>query len=116
MSLAGVQDVDSFGGQFRDVVVALPDRVIIIGDYRDARVLAPHVAERFVGMLLRANPKVERSAILLDRDHATFNLQVERCVREAQNPSRRTFRDSRSLLDWIDEALLPTEQQRARAF
>jgi hypothetical protein len=36
-------------------------------------------------------PSSKRSAILLGRDQAIFGMQVERVVREAASPARRTF-------------------------
>ena len=89
---------------------------MVCADWRQANILAPAVAERLTGLLQRGNPHVERSAILLAREHATFNLQVERLVREAKNPARRTFRDTESMVTFLGEVLTPAETAHARAF
>jgi hypothetical protein len=92
----------------------LAGQVVISGDYRRMRILSPDVAEKFVVMLTAANPRVERSAILCSPDHATALLQIERTVKQAANPSRRTFRDAAELSAWLGEVL--TVEERARLF
>ena len=82
----------------------------------EANVLPPPVAERLVALLQRGNPHVERSAILLAREHATFNLQVERLVREAKNPARRTFRETKPMIDFLGAVLTPAEKAHVSAF
>jgi hypothetical protein len=108
--------VQQFGARFREVVSALPGHVIICGDYRRVRVFAPDVAERFSGMLTAANPRVERSAILLTPDQATAGLQIERTVKQAANPGRRTFRVAEELQAWLGEILDADEKKRLHEF
>lgn len=115
-SLGGVDEVQQFGARFRDVVGALTGQVVICGDYRGVRVFAPDVAERFSGMLTTANPRVERSAILLAPDAATAALQIERTVKQAANPERRTFRATAELEAWLGELLDAGEKKRLQEF
>ena len=115
--LGSLDEVAAFGARFREVAAALPaPQVLICGDYRNMRILSPDVAERFVGMLTAANPRVERSAILCSPDHATALLQIERTVKQAANPSRRTFRDAGELVAWLGELLTADERARLAAF
>ena len=95
--------------------IAEPTRIIIAADWRACRVLTPSVAERVVQMLARANPRVERSAILHDVDQATSVLQVLRLTREAQLPYRRVFTDANEMEAWLGEVLTPAERARVRA-
>jgi hypothetical protein len=111
-SLATLDEIAAFGARFREVAGKLPGQAVICGDYRGLRVLSPNVAEKFVGMLIAANPRVERSAILCSPDHATALLQIERTVKEAAKASRRTFRDAGELIAWLSEVL--TAEERAR--
>ena len=116
-NLATLDEVAAFGARFREVASALTaPQVVICGDYRGMRIFSPDVAERFVVMLTAANPRVERSAILCSPDHATALLQIERTVRQAANPSRRTFRDAAELTAWLGEVLTPDERARVAAF
>jgi hypothetical protein len=62
------------------------------------------------------NPKIERSAPLLDSSSATFALQVDRMVRQASHPGRRIFRDRAELRDWLQEPLGPDERTALEAF
>jgi hypothetical protein len=116
-SLANATEVAEFGARFRQVVGTLPPRpVIICGDYRGVRVFAPDVAERFSAMLVGANPRVERSGILLDADQAVAAMQIERTVKQAGNSSRRTFRAAAELVAWLGEVLDADEKKRLYAF
>jgi hypothetical protein len=104
---------------FRDAIKAAVVKVkpgVICADWRRATVVSPGVAVVMSGMLRAANPMLTRSAILLGEEHATFNLQTERLVREAGNPNRRTFRSAEEMLAWLAEVLLRTEHDAARRF
>ena len=50
------------------------------------------------------------------RDHAAFNLQVERVVREAKYAERRTFRDAAAMRAWVGERLGAEERTRLAVF
>jgi hypothetical protein len=116
VSLADVDEVVRFEGAMAQAFAAVPGRSVICADWRQANILPPPIAERLIALLQRGNPHVERSALLLARAHATFNLQVERLVREAKNPARRTFRDAESMVAFLGEVLTPAETAHARAF
>jgi hypothetical protein len=116
VSLADVDEVSRFERAMADGFAAAGGRAVVCADWRQANILRPDVAERLLALLQRGNPFVERSAILLAPGHATFSLQVERLVREAKNPARRTFRDTESMVAFIAEVLTPAETAHARAF
>jgi hypothetical protein len=67
-------------------------------------------------VLAKSNAHLERSAFLLLPEGALFHLQAERVVREAKSAVRRTFRDPRSLVAWLDDVLDDPERARVRAF
>jgi hypothetical protein len=96
----------------RAVVQSIEGRVIICTDLTEARTFAPATAQRFVAVMKMDNPKLERSALLLGPDAATVLLQMERMVREAASPDRRTFRSAQELTEWL-QPLLTTEEQSA---
>lgn len=115
--LSSLGEVADFGARFREIAGKLgTQQVVICGDYRGMRIFSPDVAERFVAMLTAANPRVERSAILCSPDNATSLLQIERTVKQAANPSRRTFRDAGELTAWLGEVLTADERARVAAF
>jgi hypothetical protein len=79
-------------------------------------VFAPDVAEKFCALLVAANPRVERSAILLDAEQAVAALQIERTVKQAGTSSRRAFRVVAELEAWLGEVLDADEKKRLHAF
>jgi hypothetical protein len=116
VSLADVDEVIRFERAMGEAFGSVGGRSVVCADWRQANILAPPVAERLIALLQRGNPHVERSAILLAREHATFNLQVERLVREAQNPARKTFREAAAMVDYLGDALTPGEKARVAEF
>jgi hypothetical protein len=93
----------------RDGLVSAGQRVIGTADFRRAKLFTPPVTEIFVGILKSDNPLIERSGHVLGSG-ATLALQLERIVREAQNPLRRTFRNAGEAEQWLGEVL--TSSQR----
>jgi hypothetical protein len=102
--------------ELRRIVQSIEGRVVICTDLTDARVFAPGTTDAFVKAMKADNPKLERSAILLGGDSPTFLLQLERMVREAASPDRRTFRDQRELAQWLEPILSERELMALRAF
>jgi hypothetical protein len=100
---------------FRALVNASPLRKILCADLRACRVLLPEVADSLLDAMRRDNPVLERSAILVS-ESALFGLQMERLVREAKNPNRRTFREEAEILNWVSEILTLGERRRAADF
>lgn len=114
--LRHVDEVVEFEGAMRAAFDQVPGKAIICADWREANILAPDVADRLLELLVRGNPRLERSAVLLSREHAAFNLQVERIVRAAKNADRRTFRDTATMEAWVGERMTPEERARLAAF
>ena len=114
--LQSADEVTVFQAAMRDVFRRAGPRSIICADWRAASLLAPEVADAMIGLLRVGNAFFERSAILLGQDKALFNMQVERVVREAANPSRRTFRDPLKMRRWLAEVLDNAEIRRMNEF
>ena len=104
-----VDDVTALGAAMKDTARSISGPLVICGDYRVTTVLSQSTADAFIAMFSVFNPRIQRSAVLLSSQHATFNLQVERLVREARNPARRTFRAVPDMLAWLGEVLTPEE-------
>jgi len=97
------------------VVEKVPKGFVAVMDLRRAHVFPQAVAEGFIHILSDNNPKLGRSAVLI-HPSAVFALQVERAIREADNPMRKAFRDPATLEAWLDEALDRVEQKRLHEF
>ena len=100
----------------RKHVGAVEGRVVICTDLRDARVFSPGTTDIFVAQMKAGNPKLERSAILIGESSPTFILQLERMVREAASPDRKTFRKASELEAWLEPMLTPAEQSALHEF
>jgi hypothetical protein len=100
----------------RAAIAAIPGPAVICSDVCEARTFSERTVEQFLALMKSDNPRIERSAFLLDASAATFALQLERMVREANNPARRTFREARALTEWLLPLLTPQEAQALEAF
>jgi hypothetical protein len=108
-------DVQRFLEQMRRAFKVAGESVIC-ADWRGAVVFPPSVGDALLELLRQGNPHFIRSAILLPSENAIFSLQVERLCREAGSPARRTFRDVKPFLAWLQESLTPLESARAVEF
>lgn len=101
--------------QFGGFAAKVEGKFIPVADCRGATILSPDVSERFTALMRSDNPRIERAAILLGAS-AAFSLQLERMVREAGNPRRKTFRAAAELCEWMAEIMLPREHLSLEAF
>jgi hypothetical protein len=108
--MRSVEDVSALGAAMKNVAGAIQGPLVICGDYRETSLLSQPTADAFLSMFSTFNPRIERSGVLLSAKHATFNLQVERIVREAGKPSRRTFRVPSEFAAWLGEVLSADER------
>lgn len=92
------------------------NKAVICSDWRAIEIFAPQIADAVLDMLHVTNPRVLRGGILLNGEKATFNLQVERVLRDADNPGRKCFRDKARLRDWLSDVLEPDEAQQVDRF
>lgn len=112
------EDIDAMIAMMREQFGRIPEpqRLVICADWRACRILTPPVAERAVQMLIRSNPRVERSAILHNAHQATSLLQVFRLAREAQQQAeRRIYTDALEMEEWLGEVLTPEERARVHS-
>jgi hypothetical protein len=110
------QQIAEFAETLGRTFVAVGASCVICADWRTTTLLAPEVADALVGLLRRGNSHFERSAVLLARDNALFQLQVERVIREANHPARSAFRQASAMRAWLSEILGPAERQRLGEF
>jgi hypothetical protein len=115
-ALRDANDVAGWQEAMRAAFVQARRKCVVCADLRAINLLSPPVADLMIGVLEKGNAHLDRSAILVPLEGASFHLQAERAVREARNPARRTFRDPREMAAWLDEVLDDTERARVRAF
>jgi hypothetical protein len=87
-------------------------------DMRASALFRPAVTEALTSIMRADNRVVERNAIL-GIGGATFTLQLQRLLREAQpigEIRRRVFIEQASMYQWLEELLTPVESARLRAF
>src|SRR5262245_6149043 len=110
------EEFDEFAVDLLKVVRFIPDHVVFCSDFRGVNVFAPPIVERIVKGMRRDNPKIKRTALLLPASSAIMSLQIERIVREAGNPARRTFRAAHDAVAWLGEVLEQHERESLKVF
>ena len=110
-----LDEVRQFIGEFQGIIKKLARKYIGVVDLLQADVFPVPVAETLIQLLSGVAPQVERTAILI-RDSAVFALQVERVLRNSNNPNRRVFREPEALREWLGEVLDVQEQARLKQF
>ncbi|HEY5956306.1 MAG TPA: hypothetical protein VIV60_07130 [Polyangiaceae bacterium] len=115
-SMHDVQAVAYVQRTMANTLMQIHASVVLCADWEHIGVLSPQVAEAVISMLAVTNSKIACSGILLSPQAATFNLQAERVIRDADNPARKAFRDRRKLLEWFGGFLQPDEMQAATEF
>src|ERR1700709_2503781 len=68
----------------RGHIVANAEPVIVVSDLLGARTFAPETTARFSALMKSDNPKIFRSALLLDEGASTLTLQINRMLKEAE--------------------------------
>lgn len=104
--------VDEARALAKDIVGAFPPRpnkVVATVDFRCAHIFTPDVTDVLLGLLKGDNPHIEKSAHILNASGALFSLQVERLVREANNPRRQVFREPKHALAYLADVLTPSQ-------
>jgi hypothetical protein len=93
-----------------------PPLVVAILDARTYGLEPPDATDYFVGALRRDNPRIERSAFVIEPHQNLLALQLERVIREAGNPRRRLFRSAPAAAAFLRSALTTEESARLDAF
>lgn len=81
-------------------------------DLRDATVFPQPVVEGYV-KTMKNEPRLLRTGTLLNQS-PTLGMQIQRMIKEANNPNRRSFRDPEELCVWMAEVLDEAELARLR--
>lgn len=102
-------DVKPLQDLIRKTILSLQGKAVSCADVRQGSVLTQDVVEGVIELMRGDNPNVERVGILLSTS-AVSSMQMERIVRNANNPNRRAFRDPKECVAWLSEVLNPEER------
>jgi hypothetical protein len=93
-----------------------PRLVVAILDARAYGIEPPEAVKHFVEAIRRDNPRIERSAFVIDQGQNLLGLQLDRVIREAGSPNRRLFRDIAAATAFLSPSLNEEERARLDAF
>ena len=110
-----LEEIQRFIREHKAVISRIPGRYVGVVDLVRADVFQVDVAQALIQLLSASAPMVERTAFLIG-EGAVFALQIERVLRNSNNPQRRSFREPEELKRWLGEVLTPLEQARLSKF
>lgn len=110
-----LEDLNNADRAMEEATRSLQSSTIVLADYTQTKFLLAEHAAHLIQIYRRHNEHIERSAILVSASSAVGVLQMERVLREADNPSRRAFRDAREAAAWLGEVLNIAERGRLHA-
>jgi hypothetical protein len=116
LSIEDQAEIEQIGSRAKEVLSHAPGKVVVCADYRALHVLSREHAGAFVSRIGQVNPNLERTGILIRPEHAVFNLQIARMVREMAFEGRKVFREAAELAAWLGEVLNGPERARLEAF
>jgi len=114
-ALHTAEDVEAYAKAIDRVVSASRERAIICADHRPVGIYSPAVTDALVAMFTTLNSRIERAALIASPTNATFVLQLQRIVREAENSQRRVFLDPHKMVIWLSDVLTRHEIAQVRA-
>jgi hypothetical protein len=111
-------DVDALFDMIDRQLESLPPQMqhVTVVDWRRCPLMSPEAAQRIAARISGTNGRTERSAALASHDAPVAVLQFVRVIREAGLPDRKLFFEQAELVDWLKDALSPSETQRLRVF
>lgn len=107
-----LEEIPALTTSIGEIFRRCPTSVVAILDARSYGVEPPVATDQFIATIKRDNPRIERSAFLVEPHQSLVGLQLERMIREAGNPNRRLFRSAREAVAFLEPVL--TEEERVR--
>jgi hypothetical protein len=90
-------------------------QIAVCTDLVGATVFTQPVTQRWMAIIKQDAPIVDRNAVLLG-EGAVFSMQIERIIRQAGQPNRKTFLAPTELATWLGEILTVRERTRLESF
>jgi hypothetical protein len=110
-----LDEIKQFVEEHKATVSRIRDRYVGVVDLHRADVFPAEVAAALIQLLSQMADRVERTAFLIG-ESAVFALQIERVIRNAASPHRKSFREPEPLKEWLGEVLNPSERFRLDGF
>jgi predicted metal-dependent hydrolase len=110
-----LDEIKQFVQEHKATISRIPDRYVGVVDLHRVNVFPPEVANALIQLLSQMADRVERTAFLIG-ESAVFALQIERVIRDAANPNRKSFREPGPLKEWLGEVLNEGERFRLDGF
>lgn len=110
-----LDEIKQFVAEHKATVSRIPDRYVGVVDLHQANVFPAEVADALIQLLSQMADRVERTAFLIG-EGAVFALQIERVLRSAASPHRKSFREPGPLKEWLGEVLNAGERLRLDSF
>jgi len=109
------EEVEGLLSQIISFIGSMHENGVFVVDGKSVDLLAPEIADALIELMRSDNPSIERTGILIN-ESATFGMQVDRMLREAGNPARRSFRNAHQLITWLNEVLDKETRLKLREF
>jgi len=109
-SPVSLAETSSWARDHDAVIDAVRGPYVCFVDLVDATVFPQEVVDAYV-TTMRNEPRLRRTGTLLNAS-PTMSLQIQRMIREANNPERKVFRVPDELEEWLGEVLAPAERMR----
>ncbi len=111
-----VDDVVMFGLQSSRAIAEVGGPILICSDYSNLQALPSDVFSAFVEVLRRANPRLDRAALIMPRKGSSLRPQMEALLERAPHPNRRLCTDQAEARAWLSSLLNREEQMRLDQF
>lgn len=114
-NLVDITDIDAEIARLSGVIPS-SRRLVLAIDWRKCFVMDEGAARQLLSSMRGTNARIECSGALLPVESPVAMLQLNRMLRESQNPARRGFDDPQDLVAWLSDVLTPEELSRLRVF
>jgi hypothetical protein len=111
-----VDDVVGFGLLCTRVISEVSGPIVICSDYSNLQALPSDVFAEFVQVLRRANPRLDRAALLMPKSGTALRHQMAALLERAPHPNRRLCADAAEARAWLSSLLTRDEEQRLDQF
>lgn len=105
-------EATAWAAEHERTIAKLPDEYVCFVDLVGATVFPPAAVAAYTSVM-KDEPRLRRTGTLLS-PNPVQGIQVDRMLRDADNPMRRAFGAPQQVLAWLDPVLGPLERVRLR--
>jgi hypothetical protein len=109
-------ELNELESQFANALSGTDRTVVACVDCSHLQHLSDPILTKLLELMRSANPRLERSAIILPHAGTILRHQMERVLRAASNRDRRLCVDAAEAKAWLSSSLNRAEQTRLDAF